>query len=818
MRFLILLLAVFGSLCAGAQQISGEVWTKNKPLSFASVYIKNTNIGTIADVKGKFELVIAASTDSISFYATGYASKTVAIQDFILTNRITLSEKAELLDEVMINTDNDLGRRLIKKAIQNQSINNYQNNDFSAKIYVKSTLHKTEEIATENITVQQNFIEKSSNLYFQPNNNWLEIKQGINDLSEKNEAKGIFSSDFGGGRSRRMNQGGVTDPRLFYTAIEDGNFNFYNGLIYLPKLGQMPFISPVSGLGLLSYKFDYIENFRQGGRVIHKIKVRPIRREEALFTGEIMLVDSSWAIAGVNLSLDGNVLHYYSSFNVYQEYYFNDSIKTLKRQEFAYAYKKLSNTYNGKAFAYFYDYNYSDKNRPELPENLVNITDDGATSRDSAYWNSVRKIELKQHEKKFILLADSIQKLKQSEAYQIKEDQRKNKVTFSNVVFDGIDHYNTAKGYKWRIMPLIQQARFLGVGGYRHAIGGTFVQTPKSYKALSLDATLNYGFNNKDLLADGRISKTYAPKKFAAFEIAGGSKYQLLTYMQDLGNILSRSNFVKNNYLQLGHYHEVFNGLYLDVSAKFMERKSISGLKLNSWSDNLFGDTNPIAFEDYNELNLKIKLSYTPFQKYALEEKRKIIKGSLYPAILAKWEQGIPNVFNSTINYQLLEFGLNQSIKMGVFGVSKYLIYSGQYLHTQHVELPNYMFFRGTDEYFFSHPLYTLQLLSDTYSTLSQYTSVNYIHHFHGSVIKKLPLLKRTKIETVAGGGYLHLTKESLNHSEVYFGGEYPFRIADTKLKFGVYYAVAYSNYSNLANMVKFGINLFNPFTSQWAF
>lgn len=820
MKFVVVLLLIVGSLSGVAQQISGFVHGPNGPVSFASIYYQNSNVGTIADVDGKFEINTQPQFDSITIQALGYQTKLLAVKD--VKNRsnikVFLQQNFETIDEVVVNGASSYGKTIVKKAIEYAPVNNYQNKAFSVDAYIKTTLHETLSLNSKQIEIQQNLIEKDCKVYYAPNNAWLEVKKGINDLSQKEEPNGLFSSDFGGANSAKNNKGEVTDPTLFYSSIKEGNFNFYNGLMYIPKLGQMPFISPVSSLGLISYKYIYNGNFIQDKKKVHRIKIQPLRKEEALFTGEIMLLDSTWEIAGVNLSLSKNVLHYYESFNIQQEYHISDSVKTLKKQEFAYAYYKLGKIYNGKAISYFYNYNISDQIPKDFPKNLIEIIADSAHHKSTEYWELKRKIELKEQEKKFMAYSDSIKKIKTSTAFQIKQDKIKNKITFSNVFFDGIDHYNSPKGYKWRIDPLMQQARFFGVGGYRHALGGTYINTPKSYKSLTVNSTLNYGFTNKDLLANAAISKTYAPKKFAEISISGGSKYELLTYNQNLGNLLSRNNFIQNNYFQIKHSLEIFNGFFFALKAKFMERKSLQDLELNSWSDELFGNENVFNFNDYTETKLQLTLHYTPFQKYAIEENRKLIKGSKFPTFSLKWTQGIPALFNSSINYQKIAISSNQSIKMGIFGVSKYLVNVGKYIHTQGVELPNYTFFRGTDPYFFSHPLYTFQLLGDTHFSLNSYLTVNYIHHFHGSLIKKLPVLKKSKLETVLGGGYLYLTDEVLHHNELYYGAEYPFRIADTKMKIGVYYAAAYSNYSNLSNMIKFGINVFNPFTSQWAF
>ena len=93
-----------------------------------------------------------------------------------------------------------------------------------------------------------------------------------------------------------------------------------------------------------------------------------------------------------------------------------------------------------------------------------------------------------------------------------------------------------------------------------------------------------------------------------------------------------------------------------------------------------------------------------------------------------------------------IKFGINQSIKLSVLGTSKYKIWFGKYLNSNNVEYPNYTSFRGTDPYLFSNPLYTFQLLGETHNSLESYITFNYIHHYHGALTKKLPVIKKTKL------------------------------------------------------------------------
>ena len=474
-------------------------------------------------------------------------------------------------------------------------------------------------------------------------------------------------------------------------------------------------------------------------------------------------------------------------------------------------------SYHGTVYSKFTNYAFQDQ-KIKIG-NLSRETIDSAQERSSKFWGNKRSTKLTTREQNFVNSANKLKKLRESDRYIKFQDSLKNKFSSTEFVLTGLDHYNTLKGLKWKIDPLIKQMRVFGIGGYRHAIGSQLIKVFPNKNELFINAIINYGFKNRDLLNSGTLKYIYLPKKFAQLTISGGSKYEMLTYMQNFSSIFSRGNFVQNNYIKGGHFFEIFNGLFFDLNIKFIERASISSLTLSNWSENLFGnDNSPELFENYNELNLKANLSYTPFQKFAIKGRKKTIIGSQWPTFNLGWEQGLPYFLNSKIDYQKLLIGGDYSFKIGLLGTAKTKVWYGQYLTSKNVELPNYTFFRGTDNYFFSHPLYTFQLLGETQNSLSNYVSINFIHHFHGAIIKKIPLIKKSKLEIVTGGGFLFVEDNNSQHFEFYNGLETPFKIGETQLKLGAYYAVANSNYSNTSNMIKFGLNVFNPFTNKWAF
>ena len=818
MRLLILTLFILSKTTL-SQEVRGKVMHKNEALPFANIHIKGTSNGTFANSQGKFNLIVNSLEDTLIIASNGFKDKKIVANSLLSNRIIRLQKSSQSLDIVTISAKKDLAKSIIKHVISKRKINDNYKNFFSANLYTRSTLSKEyDNNENEADTLKLSFAEKYSIIEYS-NYKWKETKLGVKDLSVKQKPKGIYTQQWNSPKKSPLIDSEIKS-NLFYTNISDGNFNFYQSTITIPKLAQNPFISPTGPLAFMSYNYSYSGSFYENEILIHKIKIVPKRKEESVFSGQVQIADSTWHIVSVELEMNRKKLRKHSSFKVYQHYTMFEEKSVLDRQEFFFVIDNSGlkpSSHHGTVYSKFTNYSFQDQ-KIKIG-NLSRETVDSAKERSDQFWRDKRSTQLSIKEKKFISSADKLEKLKKSNKYIKIQDSLKNQFSSIEFIFTGMDHHNSSKGLKWKIDPLIKQMRFFGIGGYRHALGGQLVKEFQNKNKLFVSTLINYGFKNRDLLSNGTFKSTYAPKKFAQLKLSGGSKYEMLTNMQNLSSIFSRGNFIHNNYLELGHFFEVFNGLFFDFNIKFLDRSSIAGLNLSDWSNDLFGNNNsPLLFENYKELNLNVTLSYTPLQKFAINGRKKSIIGSRWPTFRFGWEQGLPNFLNSKIDYQKLLLGSNHSFKIGLAGTTKLKAWIGQYLTTKNVELPNYTFFRGTDNYFFSHPLYTFQLLGETHNSLKNYLSIHFIHHFHGALIKKIPLVKKSKLEAVTGGASLFIKDNNFKHSELYNGLEIPFKMGETQLKFGVYYTVAYSNYSNLSNMIKFGLNVFNPFTNKWAF
>jgi hypothetical protein len=120
-------------------QVNGIVRdsSTNTPLPFATIKT-NDGTNTISDVDGKFSILAPVSFTSFEVTYVGFSKSVVTIQKDKRFYTVTLSQKTNNLNQVLVSTENP-ALAIIKKTIENKNINNPQKklNTFQFKSYAK---------------------------------------------------------------------------------------------------------------------------------------------------------------------------------------------------------------------------------------------------------------------------------------------------------------------------------------------------------------------------------------------------------------------------------------------------------------------------------------------------------------------------------------------------------------------------------------------------------------------------------------------------------------------------------------------------------
>ncbi len=104
--------------------------------------------------------------------------------------------------------------------------------------------------------------------------------------------------------------------------------------------------------------------------------------------------------------------------------------------------------------------------------------------------------------------------------------------------------------------------------------------------------------------------------------------------------------------------------------------------------------------------------------------------------------KGIPNLFESKVNFDYLEFGIEQEIKLGLVGISTYSIRTGSFFNTKDLRLVDYKWQRRGDPLLFMNPHEAFQSLDSTFAVFKRFYQGHFLHEFNGAFINKIPILK----------------------------------------------------------------------------
>ena len=201
--------------------------TTSQPIPFASIYLKNTSIGTTSNTDGYFVFHIPERYKSnfgvIS--AIGYASITNRPNTFIENGRILLSPKINKLDEVLVTASKDKvlsAKEIVRRAYKNIE-NNYPDEPYILEGFLRD-LQKEDSTYVEYLECAARFNYSSTQVKQEPKmeilgvrSNTIAVKHALNKIYErKNSLIDLVEDDF-----IRFNYGPILAKKGWKYRIED---------------------------------------------------------------------------------------------------------------------------------------------------------------------------------------------------------------------------------------------------------------------------------------------------------------------------------------------------------------------------------------------------------------------------------------------------------------------------------------------------------------------------------------------------------------------------------------------------------------------
>ena len=820
MRSFILLILISFSSTAFCQsyKIFGKVTnSKREPLAFVSVQIKETRQGIVTKEDGSYLLEIDEGKYDLVISLVGYKTQVITVvllkegykQDIIME-----ADVSSLTEIILKGKNRDRAEEYIRNVIRNKDNVESAAGAYSCKVYIK---------ALQQDSTPFKKIKKIENDSLQ------KIRLANATLNQMAMAEIVLKLDYGSAKNIREERLGVTKrgntQSLFFLSATQGDFNFYNNLISIPAVSQTQFISPLSYSGLLAYRFKTIKTDIVNGKKIYTISVKPRQLSNATVEGDITVADGLWVILHTKLRFPKYHLAEYDFFEVEQQYSFvNNTAWVITKQQFVYnaaSGKKKSSghtvvTYNNFLLNKKFDKKYFGA---ELSTATLQTY-----KQDSIFWQTNRTEPLTEKEIRFIHYKDSAYRATHTNAYLDSMDRINNKVTWKTILIKGQNFNDHAKRRSWYIPPLPALYQPFQFGGTRIQTSFSYFKTWESRKNIFLYSDISYGLRNSDINGNIRVSRMYNPLKRAFYYIRLQKNFEYIFRGDAWINLINRSNLYLNQVLGAGHSFEIKNGLYLYADADMAFRRSLSGYKTGSFIDSAFGgylDSNKaIAFNPYNAFYGTLRLEYTPHQRYIKEPREKIILGSSWPTFYTLFKKGIPGVFNSSVNFDYLEFGIKQSVKIGTIGLSSYTIKTGSFINKKDLRLVDYKRERRGDPIFFSNPNEAFQSLDSSFPVLRRFYEGHYVHEFNGALLNKIPLLKKLGLKEIGGAGFLFAPeRNNLRYVEAFAGIERVFKYPFNKLgkfKLGAYITGSAANQFRNPVQFKVGLTTWDRRNGKW--
>jgi len=790
----------------------------NEPLVNATVRVVNENIGTVTDAQGKYEIKLLEGLNRISVSSMGYQTEifeVIATKDVVKNVFLKIDQKQ--LDEVVVRVKKkDYSYEVIKKLLENKEtiLKQYQN--YKAKVYIKSVeevekkiIKKKDEDAAPNPEDALKAVEKAAKAAKDslPNLHIFECQ-----LTRYQTAAGQQKEE----RDAVKKIG--NQATLFFKSVTDGEFDFYRNHQKIAKIGDNEITSPLSDLTFLSYRFQLLKYYFEGKDKIYRIKVTPRDLGNALYEGIIEVLEDEWVLRNVDLKLTKRALLLYDEFGVKQEFTKIQGRWMPSRVSYTWKIKEGGIKSAGKTEVIHSNYEFDLTLPKRFFGDEVGLTTAEAYKRDSTFWQAIRPHPLTKDEQKVIKEKERLEILQNSKAYLDSIDKVYNRITLPKLVYLGFGHINRTKKNNWYFDPILGLIDPLAIGGWRIRYGLGYYKRYENRKQISINTNLTYGFKNRDLRGGVNANYFYNPLRVSSVNFAIGSGFNIINGAATIRDIARRSNFYQNQFVEFRHRTELFNGFYLNSQVYYEKRSDLSNFKFGELGDRVFSNNTPEVFPTSHVYRTSIGIEYTPRQLYLREPNEKIILGSKYPTFSVNLDRAWPVSGKSTNVFARLSASVRQTFNVGILGTSEYRISAGKLLDTTSLAVMDYTYMRGGDNYFLSPSMFTYQLIPQTFPVFNWYFESHYTHQFNGFLTSKIPLLNKTKIREVAGGGFLYVPESKYQYSEVFVGLNRVFKIGRERIRLGAYYVVAQSNDFGFRNGFKFSFEPYNRNRNTWSF
>ncbi len=748
-------------------QIRGSISDdKGNPMAFVNIYVQNTYIGTTSNEQGKFELnVKTPGTYIILFQYLGYKTekKIVEAQSFPQTVDVVLLEEEIKLNEVVIDPNVNPANEIIRNAIKNRIVNSEKTAKYKADFYSRG-IFRVKNLPKSILGQKLDFFDdvidstRSGILYLSETVSKITF-QKPDKLKEVIVASKISGNDNG----------------FSFNSAAQANFDFYENFLDF----DVRVISPISENAFNYYKYKFEGSFTdENNQLINKIKVTPKRETEPTMNGYIYIVDDSYAIYAVDLSIKGSQMQ-------------NPALNSLRiKQSFSYnnlnkIWAKNTQTIDFEAgifginmsgnFTYVYS-NFEFPTQFERKTFTAEVLrfEENANKKEDSFWETIRPVPLTNEETTDYLKKDALQTKKKSKVYLDSIDDKRNKFRLLDII-SGYSYDNSFKKWSLRYEGPIFSTAFNTVQGYNSSVGFSYSKNNEEKRSYTrIGSRFNYGFAEEKLRVTASLVKKFNNTDDSTLSIYGGSVASQFNANNPISNIVNSisslffvNNFMKlyeKNFVSANFGREIVNGLNLNANLEYSERKPLQNNsdQRSVKSDDIYTSNNPLlpfdfvtpAFERHNVVKGSILARIRFGQEYWTRPDGKFnLRNDKYPSLAVAYEKAFAAT-ETNYEYDFISARVSHDWSIGNKGEMQMNFKAGKFFNAENIAFTDFKHFNGNQTNVANGGSYTNTFNNLPYYALStndQYFETHIEHNDKGYIMNKIPLLNKLQSQLVLG-------------------------------------------------------------------
>jgi len=807
--FLLFGFSVFSQQVSVSGKITDE---NNRPIPFASVYIKNTTKGTSANNEGEYILQLAPGAYAVQYKAVGYKQESLKLDlsTSQVVNMVLKIETYQLKDVIVNGGGEDPAYAIIRKAIKKRKSHLNEVDAYTCEVYIKG-LQKLLAAPKKFLGID---VQKAAR-----ENGLDSNRRGIVYLSES-ESKYSFRKPNDVHEELISSKVSGRNKAFSFNRATDMKVNFYENIQDWEGLSNRPLISPIADNALFYYNYKYIGFSVENGETIDKIQVIPKRGYDACFQGYIYILENTWRIYGLDLYITKKQnINFVDTLRLNEQFFpVNAKVWMPSSVKFEFTAGLLGFKFGGYFISIYKDYDLEPAFAKKEFAEVLRINQ-GVNKKDSIFWENERPIPLTEEEKTDYKNKAVLAKKRESKVYLDSLDKVNNRFKPDKFLSGGYHHSDRYHHEYYELDPLLTSIKFNTVQGFVFDYGASYRKRIDSTNNhyLLIGARAGCGFSDHKFT--GSVNSTVPLGDYTLGLNAGSdiidlnSTMPVSPFINSLYSLFEKQNYEKlyqKQFISATLHKRITGGWLATVGAGWADRKSLTNTSSFSFfnpGNRTYTSNNPLIpaqdvplFAETQSFKITLRTTYDFSDKYETFPTGRRYLPSPYPTIGFSYIKGIKNFLGSDVDYDQVSADISKSdINAGVLGRTSFYIGVGKFLNNSSLYYPDYKQFAGNEVLFYKGGISSFLLLNYyNFSTYTEYFEAHLEHNFSGFILNKIPLIRKLKLQEIVDVNYLS-TPTIKNYAEWGAGIQY--------LNFRLMYGRSYNSGSATNSAIRLGVS-----------